>query len=524
MRGYRNLLVMAILLIFLVISQSAHCENNKEIELKSDFFQSKSEIYYTPAGEPKIGYFYTFTVENYGITPDGDQEHKVDVIIPLDIEVHSAHMKLKPEEWAATPIPIVTMGSYTLSPLEDEPFEYEFAEELKSIMEDPGDNLEEGECRVRIPFVFQSTQEGTITLKEFVIKYRIHEVEDVGLVVCPDTKIPIVDAETRIPLYLSWKGGRGPNPRYELQIRKANNFADHPYDENVDNILLKIPRDTTEPRINGTFYELTADISSLRRKLEPEETYYWGVRAFYSDIGYSKWGTREFKIEPEENDTGKPELMPPEGLNVIPATEGGLIFTWNLVSEAEEYKIEISGFEDGSVKLPYIDERGEPESKKGPIWINNPCYYPWDKKYKEYAGLNLKTGERYKWTVYSVRGYDEKSSEHSFVYQPTYLWKLMLCAASGGLLGGFFRVAMEERSRKEERKVKIYKDYRIYMELLVGAAIGAVFYLLANQALEPPFDLWGISPFNNAGSFLFGVFGGFACYELLARLKSAILK
>ncbi len=206
-------------------------------------------------------------------------------------------------------------------------------------------------------------------------------------------------------------------------------------------------------------------------------------------------------------------------------------FRWDEVPEASEYEIQLfDPSTDKVIKLPFGG------FLKDTIRVSGEIYNPWIEEVNgEYPGIDLRPGESYSWQVRAIPlpgtkkpGTDEPMVESEwakeiFIYQPVLLRMLVMFSAIGGVMGGFIRIAQEERTRAREknRRMKIYIDYQTSIDLLVGLIIGVMFYLMVNQTLSQQLNPLNIPPLSYAGSVILGFIGGIISYDL-TRLRRAI--
>lgn len=587
----RTVILLIALLVMSVVPLTVSCQDNFLIELKDGNPQ--------PEWGPD-GYYYIFAPENLpGPFEAYQEEFKVDFIIPMGLEILGAQMTLEvPEEWNIADL-TVTLGTETIYSAEDEPTKYEFTEELKDSVENSETTLQK-EYKIQFPLVFKSRQEGTIEIREFSVDYRISAVEEVRIITDPEdpeTKIPLLDPKTGIPLYFSWEPSTGPTPRYLLQIREIDDFSENPFESL--NILFPESEtttdleDTSEFELTGTFYDLTEDIETLKGKLEFGKTYFWGVRVVF-DYGKSQWKTGEFTRRPH-----------PVSDISMDENENQFIFTWNdpgfircYQIELNDHLLELDWEISDQVEISYPIEKtneylergentltiwtishqveSEPVSELFEFEMNPPnVLYPiseyinkkeFDYEWEEAFGaveyeiqlveknlekeivktatirgadnntcsssledLELTPGKFYIWSVNAVR-FDSNGKPKTttgttgmFFYNPVNLWMLTLFSAIGGLLGGFIRIAKEERDKasKKKQRLRIHSDSQTCIGLIVGVIIGVIFYLIVNETLSSQLNLLNISPHSYPGSLILGFIGGLISYEI-TRLKHVL--
>ena len=570
----RPLSVLLLVLAILSITSYSMCQDcYKEIIVKID----------NPL--PRHSYYYTFTERNLSLSFGNGrcQKEYIDVIIPTKLEITDARMDIQlPANWESTDLTIM-LGTVALEPRNGSS-EYVFTDSLKTF------KAGEGEYTVLVPFVFESSLEGTVRITRFSLEYRIlFDIKELDYV---------RDPSTGIPEYFFWEAGGGSNPRYDFEIRLENNFHELPFlqpDVNPELLVQEFEITETYYKLEGeTFCKLEGTSCS-----EPGKTYYWGVRVDYSGLGKSKWKTGTCTIKPE-----KPLAVKDAECD---NKAGEIKFWWDRPENAKYYIIWLNGgileqhLEESSFSiektnkehLKYLNFGGENTLT---IWacndnqMSDPChktftyYMPQDlspntekpEKAETFSfewknrgeaemyeiqlferdetgkfdllwetevdgtdnscnpwtseNFELRPGEIYKWRIRAIPPERDDLPEPKnapdwvtelFVYQPVDIVRLTLLSAFGGLVGGFIRIAQQERDRKE-RKVKIYKDYKIYMDLLVGIIIGIMFYLLVNQTLSQQLNPLNIPPFNYAGSIIIGFLGGLISYDL-TRLKRVAL-
>ena len=535
------LLLMAMLALGLMCSQKVYCQPSRDVELKGGTWSEETNIC-----EAHLDVSPIVLEENVKFT--------LNLIISRDIDVR--YIAMWPSPTAGNPDVTVYLGSHEGEPIayfRDTWVRQEFTQCLKELIEGRIGEDTEGYA-ITVPLIFVSQKGGTIQFREFTIRYKINPVEELEEI--------DFDPEIGKPVVFHWKPGIRLSPRYEIEVRSSGDFLSSDVLLHIDEI--------------GTYHRLTGDEKEeLYPNLDIGSEYSWGVRVVYGtqdNIVKSPWKVGKFIPEPpvpppvelsldadEDRATLKwdnPEnidsyetnllllesgeykvtvwtlrgdkisqpavtdpfklakvvkLGKPENLRLDckqPVVEEDFIFMWNKVEGAERYTIEI------------LDSEGE--SVAGPIEVLEPYYNPWDTAYGEKAGLDLESGETYKWTVKAKRGGEESENHAVFYYQLVPLRMLTLVAAFGGLLGGFMRIAKEEKARTEKRSIKIYKDYQVYIDLVVGGIIGIIFYLMVNETLSDQLNPLKIPTVNYAGSLIIGFLGGLISYEL-TRLKRAAL-
>ena len=236
MKNLKGLLSIAVAL--LLFSPAVYCENSTQMELRIDskrwpLDSDSSEIYTAEFGPIKWDW-------------EGNT-YTVNLVIPLDVEIDRAYMRLKNE--GPTDVEI-TLGSEPIADPQNVIGGFEFTENLNSHMETMRGNLIEGERVISVPLVFSSQERGETTCQEFSLKFRISAVEELESVLDFDG----------IPMNFHWKPGAGSNPRYDLQVLLEKDTSDP---EKIE-VLLE------QPNIVNAFYKLKEDdISNLKSKLSP---------------------------------------------------------------------------------------------------------------------------------------------------------------------------------------------------------------------------------------------------------------
>ncbi len=571
MKQVMNLPLMAMLVIFLIVSQAAYCQDSTQKELKKD----ATEWYHNPVTNSYVVEFEPFSI----LLPGNQGEYTVYLVIPLDVELLDAYMKLSPQEGEIPTDVTIALGRESIGDLPDEFTGFKCSEELRDSMNKYiKKNQEKGEYKIPVPLVFTSQKRGTIVFTELSLEYKISAVEELE---------SVSDVDTETPRYFFWKQGAGPGPTYELKILSERDFSD-----SVEVLLEK-------SGIVNAFYKLTDDeISKLVLNLKPGRTYYWGVRVVY-DFGTSQWEIDEFTLRPnpvenlravdyeneiilswdsadaeyfvialnnhelelywennvysiEKTEEKYSKHLFPYGRNSLTvwAVSGNkrsesrefdfylkmdrlpapavlypslgervekktFPFKWESVPKAGSYEIELFDSNGNSINLPTR------EGMQETIIVPSTIYDPWI-----FGNLELRSGGIYTWRVRALPRSEDTSMESEwtaqmFFYQPVLLWTFVLFSAIGGLLGGFIRITKEEQGRAKEkkRKLKIYLGLlKKSMDLPIAVIAGVIFYLLINQVLSPQLDPLGIPPSSYVGSLLLGFIGGLISYDL-TRLR-----
>lgn len=445
-----------------------------------------------------------------------------------------------------------------------------------------GEHVNGKEYAISIPLVFTSEQEGTIVCK-ISVEYKIKAVKGLCLVLDPRTgnpqyffwepgkgPNPLYDIEIRSEDDFHEFPFTSPNRLledlgiagtfYELKIEELEPGTYHlgvkaEYDEIGESqwgvIKFTIKPDPVEKvemendegkkitfsweksknaekyevYLNNHSLELPVDENSYIIKYVIERTdkylcfYGENILTIYAVNGNEKSEPRNvyflFKIAPDDLWPNFKE----------PAETETFFFDWEGVEGAEKYQIQLFDSNDTPIELPYKDNENV-EKEKTAI-VSGGKYNPWDEReYGDNVAQELKPGNIYRWRVRAVRDSIDTPTEYSewttetFIYQPAPLAMLILFSAIGGLLGGFIRIAQEERNRpnKKKRGLKIFEDFQTYMDLFVGLFIGVIFYLIINQTLDQQLNILDIPPFNCVGSLILGFIGGVISYNI-TRLK-----
>jgi len=443
-------------------------------------------------------------------------------------------------------------------------------------------NVKKGEHVIRVPLVFTSQTEGTIRVNDLTVEYRISAVEGLKSIPNPETgnleyifwepgagsnpkytleiyshlpKEPLIEKTVTSPLYklpdlspetyhwcvkVSYTGiGES---RY-TDMDESSKFIIKPYligdigfshltdgkefefkwkdSENVKHYEIKL---------NDHWLEMAIERSDLEVSEQNEISYRIKETSEYLCLcgknTLTIWAVSDSETKSEPRSISflfriAPDELGPNSGN--PAEKETFSFEWGEVPGAEKYEIRLFKPDNTPIKLPY--KEGNTSKKENTAIVDGFSYNPWDEdKYgKDFIVEELKPGWIYTWKVRAVRG-SERSDEtiQTFVYQPVLLEMLILFSAIGGFLGGFIRIAKEEKSRTTVRAVKIYKDYQTYVDFLVGIIIGVIFYLLIYQTLNQELNPLNIPPSSYAGSVIIGFLGGLTSYDL-TRLKRVAL-
>lgn len=580
----KSLFPIVALVMLLIASQTVYSEDYTQVELTSG----------TTTHDP-VAHYYTTKLQPFSVSLTGNQKHTVYLIIPLDLEIYDAYMNLSPETGNAPADVTITVGNASPYSSTGEFTGYECAEELtNSMREYIKANPQGEEYAISFPIVLTSQKGGKIHFTPFSVGYRINAVKELE---------SVSDLPTGMPKYFFWKGGTGPNPKYELQIRSREDF----YSTSAE-VLLKVQN------ISGAFYKLTEDnISTLKTAMEFGKTYSYGVKVIYNKVGESQWTVNQFAFKQEkppqvtdiemtrgfkgiqfswkgpenatfdialngrtykegwattfcsllydemimclqgnniltiwaviDNEKSEPTEYPfsididtlSAPRNLSPNARKAVrtkdfSFRWDEVSEASEYEIQFFDSNGDVIKLP---SKGALQSS---VRVSQEIYNPWIEEMNgEYPGIDLRPGESYSWQVRAIPlpgakkpGTEEPMVESEwtkeiFIYQPVLLRLLVMFSAIGGVMGGFIRIAQEERTRAREgnRRMKLYIDYQTSIDLLVGLIIGVMFYLMVNQTLSQQLNPLNIPPLSYAGSVILGFIGGIISYDL-TRLRRAL--
>lgn len=536
MEARKNFLLIALLMMFFIVSHRIHCQNNvAEIKLERD-------------SGPVHHYYYTFVSDEINISLNENQEKKftVDLTIPLDVKIDEVNIWFDPPtEGEIATDTTIALGSETIAEIDSfvdfnfeiEEYEGEKCKEKlkKSLNKYLSTNPKEEEYAISVPLVFESEQEGAIVLKIEVV-YMVRALKE-------------------LHKEFFWDPGQGSNPKYDLEIRVKNDFYMHPFVLEDDPSLL-----LQEHGIVGTFYELTVDdIEKLKSNFQRGKIFYWGVRAVY-DYGKSQWTTKELTWPFEPN--------PVTGLKVEETSKTEIKFSWNEPGNAEHYIVALNGIEliqnlekppfsilttnsnhmkylcpcgsniltvwaesggkrskyaicpfefemdklDKPVELfpnlknPVKDEKFSfmwegaesvaeynmdytidyPTGERSPdggeerieITTNLPIYNPWDN-----GGLKLTPGEKYTWRVRAVPSSNIVNKDSGNPYTKsdwtveTFVYRpvllpMLLFSVIGGLLGGFTRIASEEQGKAKEEKRRM--EIRFDPQTYTRILVGAI--------------------------------------------------
>ena len=568
MKQLKTLFAMGVFMMFLTVSQ-IYCQDFTQIELMD-------KSYYNPVtNQGKI------ELDPFSVTlPGNREEHTVYLSVPLDMEILDVYMQLLPVEGKIPADVTISIGGELIHELPSEFTGVECSGELRGPIEEYlKSNRKEGECTVLVPLVLASQKKGTILFSEFSFIYIITAVEELESVMGPDgmPKLflwkPGAGPNPRFDLQIRSKELLSDSTEILLEQPNIVNAFYKLTENDMSNLRLKlepgemyywgvrVKYDFGESRwTTGEFTLRPSPVRSIEERYVDDNTieFYWDqVNAKYYEVAlngfvvaseleqnfYSinkadevhqrylyldRWNILKVwalssgeKSEPAEivfsfqvNKLDSPGGLIPNYTK--PVDRNVFSFSWESVPWAHMYEIRL--FASGSpIKLPTED------GWKETVIVYSSVYDPWDEKFGDYRGLQLKSGRIYRWQVRALPyPYSEDLPMESdwaaetFVFRPVLLSTFILISAVGGLLGGFIRIAGAEqkKAKKENQKLKISLDVQKSIDLLFGLIVGVVLFLLVNQVLGQQLDPLGIPPYSYSGSLLVGFLGGMVSYNL----------
>lgn len=572
-----NLLVGVMLALAIATLSPTYGENSTEKDLAS------AEPILNPLTDCYSSTFDPFT---FSLTKEG---YTLYLLIPVGINVQDIYMELAPADKDKKPSNVkISLGDQDLPVPEGDFSGAKLRDELKDAVMQYMQTHQPSEYKTKVPLLFSCETEGRISVPLFSVTFCIEAVSDLGMVPDPETGVPrcffwksgagfspqyelqirekdfssdstsffrktaitsalytldtndittltgnLIPGKTHYwgvkvmyqiggkPCWSQWTVSQftmKPEPVKSLNVVGDTEKEIQFTWENPKNI------DFCTVEVNGHEYIKECRDPSCSVEKTNDFLYSCGLNTLtvyaVSDEVKSEPAKVDFTVSIERLNTPEKEKMFPNSTRSV--REKTFPFEWEAVPGAGGYQVQLLDSMGAVKSLP--TEAG----MKDVVTVSQALYNPWDeRKYGEYARLDLKSGEIYTWQVRAIPLLNDprKESEWAvqmFVYQPVLLRMLVLFAGIGGLMGGFIRVATEERKRAAEKKrrMRVYLDMQTSIDLLVGVVIGVVFYLLINQTLSQELNPLNIPPFSYVGGTLLGFVGGIISYDL-TRLRRA---
>ena len=317
MKRTKTLALVTALLVLLMVSGLAYCENNhpEDYSIKKRLKEGSCKC------DDGKG---TCLIRSFSITLEGESpKFTLYLVIPRGIEISDVNMVLSSKEGQRLTDVKIYVDEELIDSVDGEFQELEIKgdkENGKKLIASVKKYLEEDQSdeeEVEVPIVFVSAEGGEIIFGIFSLGYEIGAVDEVYC---------ILDDRTEFPVYFFWRPIQGLTPKCDLEIHPTEDFS-------TDSLLKK-------RGIVNIFYKMTEnDLYKDSTEDEPTipifksgKTYYFGVRTNYTNIGVSQWKKGKFTIRPDAITGLKPEEI----------SETETKFEWNPV-EADNYCIALNG-------------------------------------------------------------------------------------------------------------------------------------------------------------------------------------